>query len=234
MSLQVVILAGGLATRLRPITEHIPKSLVTVNGVPFISRQLEYLKSQKIEKVTICIGHLGNMVKTLVGDGSKFGLQVTYSEDGPNLKGTGGAIKNAMPLLDDVFFVLYGDSYLPIDFSNVEKAFFNNNKSALMTIIRNTDKWDKSNVLFSNEQLIEYNKEFPLPSMDYIDYGLGILSKDLFAQYKDDRPFDLSEVYRNLSLSGGLHGYLVHERFYEVGSHQGLRDIENYFVNKDK
>lgn len=234
MALQVAILAGGLATRLRPITEQIPKSLVEVAGVPFICKQLEYLQSQGIQKVVLCTGYLGGMVQSMVGDGSEFGVDVTYSSDGPNLLGTGGAIKNALPILDEEFFVLYGDSYLPIKFSGVEEAFRLSEKPALMTIIKNSDKWDKSNVHYFDTRLVEYNKEHPKSNMNYIDYGLGILSKVLFSHYKDNQSFDLSEVYRDLSHTSDLHGHLVSERFYEIGSHQGLRDIEQYFLSEGK
>ena len=116
MTLPVAILAGGLATRLRPITEKIPKSLVDVAGEPFIVRQLDYLFRQRVRDVVLCIGYLGEMIEAVVGDGSRFGLRVSYSIDGPILLGTGGALRRAAPLLGEAFFVLYGDSYLPVDY----------------------------------------------------------------------------------------------------------------------
>ena len=128
MSLPVAILAGGLSTRLRPITENIPKALVDVAGKPFIARQLEYLRRQGITRVVLCLGHLGEQVEALVGDGAAFGLDVGYSWDGPRLLGTGGALKRALPLLGGQFFVFYGDSYLQIDFRAVERGFFASGK----------------------------------------------------------------------------------------------------------
>jgi NDP-sugar pyrophosphorylase family protein len=233
MTMPVVILAGGLATRLRPITEQIPKSLVEIAGEPFISRQLKYLEQQGIKKVTLCIGYLGGMVQSVVGDGSQFGLDITYSLDGVKLLGTGGAIKKALPFLDETFFVLYGDSFLPINFVKVEEKFAASLKPALMTILRNSNQWDKSNVSYIEGELIKYDKESPSSDMAYIDYGLGVLSKKLFDAYEQDEPFDLSQVYKNLSLKSDLEGYLVNKRFYEIGSHQGLKETAHYFLNRE-
>lgn len=234
MSLPVVILAGGLATRLRPITEKIPKSLVDVAGEPFIFRQLKYLQAQGIKNVTLCVGHLGEMIEAMVGSGNQFGIEVTYSHDGSRLLGTGGAIKQALPLLGENFFVLYGDSFLPIDFSKVEAVFRDSGKPALMTILKNEDKWDKSNVTYLNNELVEYNKNYPSSDMNYIDYGLGVLSASLFHSYAEAKPFDLSEVYNLLSIKSELKGYPVVQRFYEIGSHTGLKETEYFFANKGK
>ena len=232
--LPVAILAGGLATRLRPITETIPKALVDVAGHPFIFRQLKFLREQGVHKVVLCIGYLGEMVQSLVGDGSQFGLDVTYSPDGPVLLGTGGALKQALPLLGQNFFVLYGDSFLPIDFAPVEKAFFDSGKTSLMTVLKNGDRWDKSNVAFSDGKLLEYNKKNPKPNMAYIDYGLGVLHSSTLDSYLTKEVFDLAEVYHALSLQGQLAGYEVHDRFYEIGSHSGLNEAADYFLTKEK
>ena len=172
----VAILAGGLATRLCPLTEVIPKALVDVAGKPFIVRQLGYLREQGISHVVLCIGYLGYMVQNVVGSGESFGLKVSYSEDGPTLLGTGGALRKATSYLSDEFFVLYGDSFLPVNFSAVQTAYQLRKQPALMTVIKNLDQWDKSNVLFVEGQLIEYNKRKPRAEMAYIDYGLGAVS----------------------------------------------------------
>jgi N-acetyl-alpha-D-muramate 1-phosphate uridylyltransferase len=232
--LPVAILAGGLATRLRPITEKIPKALVEVAGVPFIDRQLEYLRDQGVRRVVLCIGYLGEMVQAAIGDGSRFGIDVKYSPDGPTLLGTGGALKRAVPLLGEHFFILYGDSYLPVDFPAIERAFLVSGKPALMTVLKNGDRWDKSNVLYSQNVLLEYNKRTPKPDMAYIDYGLGLMSGQVLDSYPDDAPFDLSDVYHDLSLKGQLVGFEVHERFYEIGSPIGLKETEEYFFHKER
>lgn len=229
MSLPVAILAGGLATRLRPITEKIPKSLIDIDGKPFIIRQLEYLRNQNITHIVLCLGYLGDQVKTIVGDGTDFGMKVNYSFDGPHLLGTGGALKQALPLLGEHFFVFYGDSYLPIDFREVEQNFLLSGKSALMTVLKNDGQWDKSNVLYTNHNIIEYNKQTPKVEMAYIDYGLGILSASILRNTPIKKPFDLADIYHQLSIQGLLAGQEVFERFYEIGSHKGLQETINYF-----
>jgi MurNAc alpha-1-phosphate uridylyltransferase len=232
--LPVAILAGGLATRLRPITETIPKSLVEVAGQPFIIRQLSYLRDQGVRRVVLCVGYLGEMIEAVVGNGQQLGIEVAYSPDGPSLLGTGGALKKALSLLGDEFFVLYGDSFLPVDFAAVQSAFEGSGQDALMTVLHNGDRWDKSNVLFEDGRLMEYNKHAPRPNMTFIDYGLGVLSVRVLAGYPDDQPFDLAEVYRALSMQGRLAGMEVHQRFYEIGSHSGLKEAETYFLTKEK
>jgi NDP-sugar pyrophosphorylase family protein len=230
----VAILAGGLATRLRPITQTIPKALVEVAGKPFIVRQLEYLHEQGVQRVVLCIGYLGDMIQDVVGTGEHFGLQISYSPDGATPLGTGGALKKALPLLGEHFFVLYGDSYLPVDFSGVQQAHALSGQRALMTVLENGDRWDKSNVLFEGGKLVEYNKHAPRPDMAYIDYGLGVFAAEVFAQYPDDEPFDLADVYQTLSQHGQLAGLEVHERFYEIGSHIGLKEAEEFFLKKEQ
>lgn len=232
--LPVAILAGGLATRLRPITETIPKALVDVAGKPFIVRQLSYLREQGVSQVVLCIGYLGDMVRDVVGSGESFGIVVSYSEDGPNLLGTGGALAKAIPLLGDDFFVLYGDSFLPVNFSAVQEAYEKSKQPALMTVLKNQNQWDKSNVLFVDGRLHEYNKRTPRAEMTYIDYGLGVVSASVLKQRPVGQSFDLADVYQDLSLQGQLAGLEVHERFYEIGSHTGLKETEDYFLTKEK
>jgi len=230
--LPVAILAGGLATRLRPITEKIPKALIEVAGKPFIVHQLQYLRKEGIEKVVLCLGYLCEMIEEEVGDGSKFDLDITYSYDGDFLLGTGGSIKKALPILDENFYVLYGDSFLPIHFKPIEDFFFKCKKPALMTIILNENKWDKSNVVCKDWLVSEYNKKEPKSEMKFIDYGLGILSKSLFDQYEENVAFDLADIYHLLSIQNQLAGFEVNERFYEIGSHQGINETKLYLSGK--
>lgn len=232
--LPVAILAGGLATRLRPITEKIPKAIVDVAGIPFICRQLDYLHKQGIREVVMCIGYLGDMIEAVVGDGSRFGLHVRYVPDGPVLLGTGGAIKQALSLLGEHFFVLYGDSFLPVEFAPIEQSYFSSGKQALMTVLENANRWDKSNVLFRENILLEYNKHAPRAEMTHIDYGLSIIHSGVLETYPSSQPFDLADVYHTLSLQQQLTGYEVRERFYEIGSHDGLKETEAYFSTGDK
>lgn len=228
--LPVAILAGGLAKRLRPITETIPKALVEVAGRPFIEWQLDYLYRQDIKHVVLCLGYLGEQIEALIGDGTRFGLRIDYSYDGDHLLGTGGALRKALPMLGGAFFVYYGDSYLPIRFINVEDSFRTQGRPALMTVLKNGGRWDRSNVLFSDGKLLEYNKHAPSKNMDYIDYGLGVLSAELLLSFPDEQPFDLADVYQSLSLEGRLAGYEVFERFYEIGSFGGLKETEAFLT----
>lgn len=229
MGLPVAVIAGGLATRLHPITRKVPKSLVDVAGKPFIFHQLDYLRQQGITHVVLCLGYLGEQVEEVVGDGSAFGLEVNYSWDGPSLLGTGGALRRALPLLGEQFFVFYGDSYLPICFQTVERDFLASGKPALMTVMKNVDQWDKSNVLFCNGCIVEYNKKTPRPEMAHIDYGLGALSVSVLENAPVNEPFDLADIYHDLSVRGLLAGHEVFERFYEIGSHKGLVETIDYF-----
>lgn len=232
MSLPVAILAGGLATRLRPITEKIPKALIEIAGQPFICRQLNYLRDQGVRRVVVCVGYLGEQIEARIGNGKDFGLDVRFVADGPILLGTGGALRLALPWLGEEFVVLYGDSFLPVNFAPIEQAFAASDKPAMMTVLRNGNRWDRSNVLFQDGVLVEYNKHAPRPEMEYIDYGMGILSARTMIGYPESQPFDLAEVYHCLSLKGQLMGYEVHERFYEIGSPRGIRETEEYFLLK--
>lgn len=231
--LPIIILAGGLATRMRPLTKSVPKALLKVNGQPFIFWQLKYLRNQGITEVIICVGYLGAAIQDIVGNGSKFGLKITYSHDGPKLLQTGGAIKKALHLIDTNFFVLYGDSFLPINFTEIQSAYFTKKSPALLTILKNTNQWDKSNILYQNDQLIEYNKKNPTPKMQYIDYGLSILNKGIFNNYLETT-FDLSDLYHDLSIKKQIYGYEIFTRFYEIGSFKGLTETERFIKNLEK
>lgn len=234
MMFPVAILAGGLATRLRPITEKIPKALVEIAGQPFIIHQLELLKKNNIEQVILCIGYRGQMIQDLVGNGHKFGLQVDYSSDWPDLLGTGGAIKKALPLLGDAFFILYGDSYLDCDYSNVRRAFQKSGKPALMTVFRNENKWDKSNIAYQNGGILEYDKKHITPEMKYIDYGLAVVNKTIFEPVGVRDKFDLADLYKDLVDNGQMAGYEVTQRFYEIGTAQGISDLGKYLNDNKK
>lgn len=222
-----------MATRLRPVTEKIPKSLVAINGEPFIAHQLKLLASNGISHVVVCAGFLGKMICDVIGDGSQFGVTVEYAFDGDRLLGTAGAVKNALRLLGDSFFVLYGDSYLVCDYGAAEGKFWASGKLALMTVYRNEGKWDTSNVEFENGHILAYSKKVRTPRMHYIDYGLGVFSSKVFDQIPPGKPYDLAELYAKMLEQGQLAGMEVHQRFYEIGSPSGLEETER-FLTKEK
>jgi NDP-sugar pyrophosphorylase family protein len=226
--LTVAILAGGLATRLRPLTETVPKALIEVCGEPFVDWQLQLLSRRGVKEVVFCLAYKSDMIQDFVGDGSRYGINVTYSEDGPVQLGTGGAIRRALHLLGHNFMVLYGDSYLPIDYGKVEEAFRSARKPALMTVFRNEGAYDTSNVAFSEGELQKYAKDYRTSEMAYIDYGLSVFNRSVFEPYPAGSPAELSDICTNLSSAGLLAGYEVHERFYEIGSLQGIEDFSEF------
>jgi NDP-sugar pyrophosphorylase family protein len=224
----VAILAGGLATRLYPLTQNIPKALVPVAGQPFIAHQLRLLARQGVARVVLCLGHLGEQIQAAIGEGKAFGLQVSYQFDGPRLLGTGGALKQALGKLDEVFFVLYGDSYLPIAFAPVWEAFQASKALGLMTVLHNRNQWGESNVIFKDGRILDYAKRRQPPGMAFIDYGLSLLRRSAWDTFSSQTAFDLAEVFEKLVAAGSLAGYEVKERFYEIGSPEGRQATENY------
>jgi NDP-sugar pyrophosphorylase family protein len=230
----VALLAGGLATRLRPLTETVPKAMLPVAGKPFIDHQLRLLADQGIARVVICAGHLAEQIEDHVGDGRRFGLDVAYSVDGPTLLGTGGALRRALPLLSEAFLVLYGDSYLPAAIEPAVARFVAGGRAGLMTVLHNSNRWDTSNAEVGDGLVRRYDKRRPTPAMEYVDYGLGILRASVFADqpWATETRFDLADVYSALAAAGELLAHEVRERFYEIGSPTGLRDTEQYLLER--
>ena len=230
-SLPVSILAGGLATRLRPATDKIPKGLLSVAGEPFLVHQLRLLHSQGFRKVVLCVGYLGEVIEATIGDGNRFGLQIDYSFDGPTLLGTGGALKHAISRLGDRFLVIYGDSYMPVDYAAVVEAFVRSEKPALMTVFENEGRWGTSNVWFEAEEIQRYDKKLQTPEMRHIDYGISVLTAGVFAGFPDNAPFDLADLYSHLVSEKQMAAYEVKHRFYEIGSAEGLAELDALLRN---
>jgi NDP-sugar pyrophosphorylase family protein len=232
--LPVAILAGGLATRLRPLTETIPKSLVEINGEPFLWHQLRLLRENGVDRVVMCVSHLGEQVQESAGEGRQFGLHIDYSFDGDILLGTAGALKRAQPLLGESFFVLYGDSYLPIDLRAVETAFRASGKAGLMTVYSNQGQWDTSNVEFTDGRIVAYDKKLRTGRMRYIDYGLGVLNADALARVPAGTSFDLAALYQELLSAGELAAFEAPQRFYEIGSFSGIEELSSYLRESEQ
>lgn len=231
--MQCIVLSGGLGTRLGPVTATLPKALVPVAGRPFADWQLRWLAASGVTDVVLSIGHLGEAIREFVGNGSLWGLSVTYSDEGPQLRGTAGAIRLASDggLLENEFMVLYGDSYLRVEIGPFISAFAKERWPALMTVYGNGGEHDRSNVIFRSGAVVKYRKNLDSPPADmtYIDYGLTIMRRQLVEErIPAGSVIDLAAVYEVLSDQGLLGGYEVRERFFEVGSPQGVRELEAF------
>ena len=224
----IAILAGGLATRLRPVTRTLPKALIEVAGEPFLGHQLRLLRRSGFERVVLLVGHLGEQIQAFAGDGSDFGLHLEYVFDGPRLLGTAGALRRALPVLGREFAVIYGDSYLRCDYAAAVAAFRASGKLGLMTVYRNEGQWDTSNVEFAAGRILAYDKANRTPAMRHIDYGLGAFLGPAFDGVPEDEPYDLAAVYRQLLGRGELAAWESPERFYEIGSVEGIADLERF------
>jgi NDP-sugar pyrophosphorylase family protein len=220
----IAVLAGGLATRMGPLTEQLPKALLEVAGEPFIAHQLRLFARQGIRDVKLLVGYRWEQIEWFVGNGGRFGVQVDYIVDGPTLLGTGGAVQRALDRLGPEFLVTYCDSWLDAAYAPVVQAFRGSSQPALLCVFRNENRWDASNVWFENDIVRCYSKKFRLAEMHYIDWGLGMLNAQVIAERPRGEPWDLGELYEELSISGRLAGYEMAHRFYEIGSFEGLAE----------
>ena len=226
--LPLAILAGGYATRLGSLTKYFPKCLIEINDRPFVDWQLDLLVKNGYSDFVFCISYKSDMVQDHLGDGSRWGVRIRYSLDGETQLGTGGAIHNALPTLGSEFGVIYGDSYLPIDYSAVEREFLNSAGQAMMTVYKNINEFDASNVEYSDGNLVNYEKGTKDTKMQYIDYGLTYFRDDAFSNVNGRASFDLSNICHQLAKNGKLDGFEVFERFYEIGSIEVIERFSDY------
>ncbi len=220
----VCILAGGLGTRLGERVRHTPKPLLEVAGEPFLIHQLRLLATHGVHEVVLCVGYLGERIVDWVGE-ERFGLRIAYSFDAPGLDGTLGAVRRALPLLGERFLILYGDSYLRIDYAAVVRAWRESGLPALMTVLRNDDRWDRSNAIYEHGRVVAYDKHAPTPAMRWIDYGLGGLQASIVDAVPADE-CDLATLYGQLARRGELCGVATKERFYEIGTPTALAETD--------
>jgi NDP-sugar pyrophosphorylase family protein len=225
----VCILAGGLGTRLGERGRGTPKALIPVAGEPFLFHQLRLLRSHGARRVVLCTGYLGDQIEAAVGGGQRFGLEVTCVHDGPQPAGTAGAVRNALPHLGEVFLVLYGDTYLRVDYRDVERTFRASGLPALMCVLENDDRWDRSNALYADGVVRRYDKQNPTPDMRWIDYGLAVLSPRALELGGGDAS-DLATMYSRLAERGLLAGYVASQRFYEIGTPEALRETDAFMT----
>ena len=228
--MQVAILAGGLGTRLGPLTEAIPKSMVPIEGRPFLQYKLELLKSCGFSDMLLCIGHLGHQIHDFFGDGRKWGVRIEYSDEGDRLLGTGGAIKKAESLLEERFFVIYGDSYLPVDPGEVMSRLEQRSRLGTMVVYKNENRYDSSNVILDGDQVLVYDKQTRHPDMAYIDAGLSLFRREAIDLIPPDQTYPLESLFQGLIQRNQLAAYETQQRFYEVGSPRGLEEFRE-FVN---
>jgi N-acetyl-alpha-D-muramate 1-phosphate uridylyltransferase len=226
--LPMAILAGGYATRLGPLTREIPKCLIEINGRPFVDWQLDLLINNGYSDFVFCLSYKSNLIQEHLGDGSHRGVRIQYSLDGETQLGTGGAIQKALSMLGPAFGVLYGDSYLPMNYDQAEQFFLGAQSDALMTVYKNQNQFDKSNVEFVDGKLLNYEKGTNNTSMHHIDYGITFFKEEAFQAWADQSSFDLSKVCNQLAKDKQLEGFEVFERFYEIGSLLGIEEFSQY------
>jgi NDP-sugar pyrophosphorylase family protein len=224
--MQAVILAGGLGTRLRPLTDKVPKAMIPVQGRPFLEYQLAYLAEHGADDIVLCVGHLGRQIRDHLGDGRRFGVRIRYGDEGECLLGTAGAIKGVITMLRDAFFVVYGDSYAPVEFADVMAYFQRHDRPGLMVVLRNEDRWDRSNVVVRDNLVAVYDKQRKHPGMDYIDYGVSVFRRKAFAVIPPGVAADLAVVHRHLVDRRELLAYETTRRFYQIGTPEGLAEFE--------
>jgi NDP-sugar pyrophosphorylase family protein len=229
--IQVAIFAGGMATRLGELTKDIPKSMMKINGKPFIEYQMERLKEQGITDIIICSGHLGEQIERYIGDGKKYGLNVRYSHEDTPL-GTAGALKKAEKLLDDAFITMYGDSYLFLDYKSMFSYFLGRGKSAMMTVYKNYDRHERSNTSINDDMVTGYSKNGRTNDMVYVDYGAHIFRREVLEMIPGNRYFPLEELFPVLIARQQLLAFEVRERFYEIGSIQSIAEFSEYIRGK--
>lgn len=227
--MQVAILAGGMAVRLGSLTKGQPKSMVRVLGKPFLEYQLEFLRRADIEDVVLCIGHLGKQIQDYFGNGRRFDVNIKYSIEHQPL-GTAGGLVNAEPLLDDVFFTLYGDSYIFLDYGIALSYFESRSKLALMTVYKNCNRYDRSNTAVDEELVVGFSKGEKSRDMVYIEYGANIFKKKALEMIPKDRFFSLEDLFPSLIENGQILAFEVKKRFYEIGSPRGLKEFEEYLL----
>jgi NDP-sugar pyrophosphorylase family protein len=222
----VCILAGGLGTRLGELTRDMPKPLIEIAGEPFIWHQLRLLAAHGASEVVLCVGYLGEQIEASVG-AERFGLRIAYSHDGPELDGTLGAIRRALGLLGERFLVLYGDTYLRLDYAAAAIAWQRSGLPAMMAVLRNEGRWDVSNANYAKGRVLAYDKRMPRADMRWIDYGFsGLQRRALDLAPAGTR--EVADLFHRLARNGLLYGFEVRKRFFEIGTPSALAETDAY------
>ena len=227
--MQIAILTGGLGTRLNKLTTKTPKSLILIDNKPFLEYQIDFLKEGGIKDIVLCTGHLGEQIHRHFGSGKKYALNIKYSHEDKPL-GTAGALKKSQDLLNDTFFTMYGDSYVFVNFGEIMSYFKSQDKLALMTVYHNSDRYDRSNTSIQGNLVKKYSKKDRSKDTEYIDYGVNIFRKSVLDLIPQNQFYSLEDLLPNLIKQEQLLAYEVYDRFYEIGSPEGLEDFENFIA----
>jgi NDP-sugar pyrophosphorylase family protein len=230
--MQMVIICGGLGTRLGHLTKYLPKSMIQIEGKPFLEYQIENLKKQSITDIVLCVGYQSEKIEEYFGNGIRFGVNIKYSFEKEKLLGQMGAVKNAEPLLQDTFFIMYGDSYLSVDLHKVQNFFMQHDKPALMVVYKNHDKYDRSNIIIQDNMVVGYGEKQRTRDMIYIDYGTSVFRKKVLDYTPKDTPYSTEQFFSDLIKKQELMAFESQERFYHIGNPEALEEFRNYIMIK--
>jgi N-acetyl-alpha-D-muramate 1-phosphate uridylyltransferase len=231
--MQVAILAGGLGTRLMPLTRNLPKPMVPVLGRPFLEHQITLLQRHGATDIVLLVGHLGDAIRAYFGDGSRFGIRILYSDEGDARLDTAGAVKHAESLLDDAFMVLFGDSYLPVDYAQISREFLARGTRGMMVVYRNDNRFDTSDVAVEDGLVTAYQKYPPLPGAVYINYGLTLLKRETLAVMTPGQSISLQDFLQPFVREHAIAAWEATKRFFEIGSLAGLSELESHLCQPD-
>jgi N-acetyl-alpha-D-muramate 1-phosphate uridylyltransferase len=229
---QAAILAGGLGTRLRPLTDKIPKAMVPVNGRPFLEYEIELLKANQVDDLIVCLGYLGKQIEVHFGDGKKFGVKLRYSYDGKELLGPIGGLKMAERFLGKEFFVTYGDAYLRMDYAGMMEGLRASKRLGAMAVYKNEGKFGKSDVIAKRGLVTAYDKKKTLPGMLWVNFGVTALKKSALDGVEAGSYCDEETYYGGLVKQKQLAAYETLDRFYEIGTPKGLDEFTRFILKK--
>ncbi len=231
MKLPVVILAGGLGKRMSSKYKNIQKCMIKIKNKPFIHYVLTNLEKNKVKNVIFLLGHRSkDVTKFLNKKKYLYNLKIQISYDGKNLLGTGGAVKKSLDLINNDFILTYADSYLEYNFQKIVKYYLKNKLTSLITVYKNKNGTDKSNIILKNNKIINYGKD-NLNQYNYIDWGISIFNKNIFKGIKK-RKFDLNLIYNTQIEKKLLYGYRVFKKYREIGTPSSLIEFKKYINEK--
>jgi NDP-sugar pyrophosphorylase family protein len=224
--MQVAVLAGGLGTRLRPITDRLPKCMTPVGDKPFLYYLLQLFKEKGTDEVILCTGYLGEQIEEYFGNGKNMGLRLLYSRENGCLLGTGGALKLAEPILHDSLLVVNGDTYLNIDYKTIYEDFNMSKAQALIVASQCPTDTCGDLAVDDNFNVTAYDKTNPV-GKDYVNAGVMGLKRDILAEVNPAQVVSLeADIFPNLISRGDVRACITAKQFYDIGSFSGLGIFE--------